>query len=423
MTSTRSHPNAVAAHRPHSSSRRESVLAARFFHRLLCAVSLLTALVTLSTCGGGSTRPKAQGTTIGAAATVDPEGEANAVVVTVGGHAITRAMFGHVFSSFVVSEGPGAVSPVPPDFVACINHLEAASTSSMEGGSTPNAATLKSACKSQYEKVKKHALDLLIAQQWVIGAAAEEGVSVSGEEVALAIQKAEEGQSTQHAEQELAKTGRTLGDFALETRVMLLGERLRNLIKRRTEHLSQADIGKYYNEHRGEFGVPKRRDLEIVRAGSKAEALKFKAEIAAGRSFASIAKGVQESLRPTYSKDGFVREYRPRLYREPPLDRAIFAAKPHVLSGPVGISLGYYVFRVTRTYPPQEESPAQAEPAIRKVLPTALYREAFAAFVARWRHRWRAKTDCQPGFIVQKCRQFSPSSSKPLEFEDPSTLN
>jgi parvulin-like peptidyl-prolyl isomerase len=379
-------------------------------------------MVTLTTCGGGAARPQAGNTGPAATSTVDPGGEPNAVIVAVGAHPITRATFDHVFSGLVRSQGPGAVAPVPPDFSACIKHLEATSAASQANGSTSSTAALKSACQSEYQKFEKQALDSLIVQQWVIGGAAEAGVTISRDEVARAVRKAEAGKSPQQVEQVLANTGRTLADFEVGTRVMLLGEAIRNLFKQRTRHVSDALVAKYYDEHKSGFAVPKGRALEIVRAGSKAEALKIKAEIAAGRSFASVARTLQASLQPIYSKGGFVRRYEPRLYQEAPLDHAIFAARPSVLSGPVGISLGYYVFRVTRTYPPHQYTFAEVQSRIRAELSNLLYKQELTSFITTWRRRWRPRTDCQPGYVVPKCRQFSSSSSKP-EQEDPYTFN
>ncbi len=126
---------------------------------------------------------------------------------------------------------------------------------------------------------------------------------------------------------------------------------------------------------------------------------------------------------PVVGGEGLVLGYEPGLYREPPLDHAIFVAKPNVLSGPVGISLGYYVFEVKRTYPPHQKTLAQAQATIRQQLPDKAYKQALVAFIKGWRVRWKAKTDCQAGYVVVKCRQFKASGAAQLEKEDPYTLN
>jgi PPIC-type PPIASE domain len=332
-------------------------------------------------------------------------------------------MFAHSLAGLVKSEGPDYVVPVPPDFTACIKHLEASFASSAPSGSEPGPATLKGQCEQQYQTLETQALDPLIVDQWVIGGAAEEGVHVSGRELQQALKKVEAGQSQAQAAQELATSGRTLADFALETKVKLLAEGIRHMLTRKTEHVTQMQVVDYYNEHKSLFGVPKRRDLEIVRAGSDAEARKIKSELASGKTFASVVSKLPSTYQPIYSKNGVVLGYEPELYREPHLDHAIFDAKPNVLSGPVGISLGYYVFKVTRAYPPYQKSLVQSQAAIRQQLPDQIYKQALVAFIKAWRLRWRARTACEAGYVVAKCSQFKVPDKAQSEKEDPYTLN
>ncbi|MFI4972594.1 MAG: peptidylprolyl isomerase, partial [Hyphomicrobiales bacterium] len=375
----------------------------------------------LSACGGGAPRPAELSGSVASAPT-DPLAEPNAVVVRVGGHAITRAMFAHSFAAGVKGEGPHAVAPVPPDFAACVKHLQASPAPSGASGSKPSAAALKGDCQQRYQMIEKQALDRLIVDQWVIGGAAEEGVSVSAKELAQELRKAEAGQSQAQAAQELARSGWTLADFVLQTKVQLLGEGIRRVLASKTEHITQAQVVNYYDAHRSLYSVPERRDLEIARAASEAEAQRIKREIASGKTFASVVSRLP-LLQPIFSKAGLVRGYEPGLYRQRALDHAIFAAKPNVLSGPVRISLGYYVFAVKRAYPPQQTALTRVQATIKKQLPNILYKQALVAFVAGWRKRWTARTDCRAGYVVAKCRQFKASGAGPPEREDPYTLN
>lgn len=405
-----------------------SVMAVLACRSLVCGASLLVIFV-LSACGGGSGSSSGSGTSrhdaepsgYVAAASADPVAEPNAVVVRVGGHAITRAMFAHSLAALVKSEGPNEVAPVPPDFAACIKHLEAASAQSALNGSKPSVAKLKGECQQQYLTLEKQALDPLISEQWVIGGAAEEGVRVSDKELERQIRKVEGGQSQAQAAQELATSGRTLADFALETKVQLLAEGIRRVIARKTGRITPTQVVAYYNEHKQLFGVPQRRDLEIARAGSEAEARKIMGEIASGKTFASVVSKLPLQ-QPIFSRKGLVSGYEPGLYHQALLDHAIFAAKPDVLSGPVKIKLGYYVFEVKRIIPRVQETLAQAQVTIEQKLPNILYKRALVAFVKAWRTKWTSKTDCLAGYVVAKCRQFK-ASTAPSEQEDPFTLN
>lgn len=384
-------------------------------YRSLACAALLLAMFALSACGGGA-HHDVESSGSAAALPADLASEPNAVVVRVGGHAITKAMFVHALSGLVKSEGPNA--PVPPDFAACIEYLE---TTPAPSGPTGSAA-LKGNCQQQYQILRKHALDSLIVQQWVIGGAAEEGVRVSDEELEQELKKAEGGQSQAKIAQELATSGRTVADYMLERKVQLLGEGIRHMLARKTRRITQRQVVNYYNEHRRLFGVPKRRDLEIVRAKSATEAQKIKSEIASGKTFASVVSKLPLH-QPIFSREGIVLGYEPGLYRQRPLDHAIFAADLNVLSGPVRISLGYYIFVVKRIHPPQQKALVQVQTTIRQKLPNILYKQALTTFVSGWRTRWRARTDCLVGYVVAKCRQFKASGAAQVQREDPYTLN
>jgi hypothetical protein len=395
--------------------------------RLVCCISsvALVALV-LGGCGGGAKGNTTSGGTTsggttsggtpstgtGTSASVEPVSEPNAAVARVGGHVITRAAFAHSLAGLIKFEQLEGIAPVPPDFTACIDHLQATAAA----GAKPSQATLKSQCEAQRQSLVKQALDPLISQQWVIGGAAEAGVSVSEAGLQQYLKTEERGRPQALVAKTLAKQGETLADFALRSKVQILSEGIRHIFVARTEHPTQAQVTHYYNEHKAQFGTPPRRAVEIARAATEAEALKVKREIASGQSFASVVKHLPLG-QPIFSKDGLVASYEPNLYSEPPLNNAMFAAHRDVLSGPVKIFLGYYVFEVKQIFPPTRQPLAQAEATIRTVLPNELYKSAFSAYVAAWRARWKAKTICSPGFVVAKC------AGAPGEPEDPFTLD
>jgi hypothetical protein len=382
---------------------------------------LLVAASVLSACGSGTSHhAAARGESATTTSSADSVAEPNAAIVRIGGNAITKAVFARTLAYEIKSEGPGG--PVPPDFTACVKHLQATSAASgLSGSKKPSVATLKSECQQRYQTLVQHALDPLISQVWVIRSAAEAGVHVSDRELNRSLKEALAGQPRAQAERELALSGRTWADFVRATKVQLLGERIRRILIQKTKHFTQAQMVSYYNTHKQLFDIPKRRDLEIARAGTEAEALKIKREIASGKSFASVVSTLPLG-QPVDSRKSLVLGYEPGYYRQVTLDHAIFAAKPNVLSGPVKISLGYYVFEVKRTHPPRPSTLAQVQTKIRRELPKELYKEALVAFVRIWRARWTARTNCQPSYVVPKCRQFKVSGGMPPK-EDPYTLN
>ncbi len=374
-------------------------------------VSVCVVLAVAGCGGGGGTagRSDPAGVTSGGS-----DAAPNAVVARVGGTAITKASFEHALIVAARSEEPDPVIPVPPNFAACVARLKASSDGSASAGvGASGVAALRGRCGAHYEALKTTALDSLILDDWLAGGAAEEGVSVSAQQVDQRLKSL--GGNPALIAKNLAAQGRTMADHVLEIRMEMLAEGIRQAIAQKTDHVSHAQVVSYYNEHKQAFGVPERRDLHIVGGASQAEAERAKREIASGKSFATVVKKLPVEAQPAFGVEGSVGEYRPGEYHQVPLNRAIFAARPHVLSGPVGVSGGYFVFEVTRVYPAQQKSLAQSEAVIRKELPAERLNAALAEFISSWRARWVSRTECQKGYVVAKCRGFTPSAGSPAE--------
>jgi parvulin-like peptidyl-prolyl isomerase len=381
-----------------------------------CAVFLLVLLVVAG-CGGGGSSGTTGGTDPASVGSTGVEANPNAVVARVGGAVITKASFEHALFIAARSEESNPVIPVPPNFTACVTRLKAPSEGSASAGaSAASAATLRSRCSVRYDALETTALDKLILDDWLAGGAAEEGVSVSAQEVDQRLQSLDPNRSDQsRLEKNLALQGRTMADHLLELRIQMLAEGIRRAIARRTGHISQAQVVSDYDQHKQAFGVPERRDFHIFGAASRAEAERAKREVVSGKSFAVVVKKLPSEAQPIFSVKGLVLGYKSGEYHQVPLNRAIFAARPYVLTGPVGVSGGYFVFEVTRVHQGQQKSLAQSEAAIKKTLPAERFNAALAAFIGAWRTRWIARTNCQAGYVVAKCRQFTPTAGSPSE--------
>jgi hypothetical protein len=99
-----------------------------------------------------------------------------------------------------------------------------------------------------------------------------------------------------------------------------------------------AEVARYYRLHRWAYFVPERRAYDIDNLKSVAAAERVKREVQAGRSFASFS--LHEELS---------RAHGPSAERRP-IERAIFAARPGLLGGPVLLSEygDHSLFEVTR---------------------------------------------------------------------------
>jgi hypothetical protein len=138
-------------------------------------------------------------------------------------------------------------------------------------------------------------------------------------------------------------------------------------------------IAAYYRAHRSAYQFPERRYFYIDNLRSQAAALEVKAQVEAGRSFAQIALSEERTSTESYVPG-----------REA-IDRAIFTAKPNVLSGPFLLSdVGdHSLFEVTKIVPAGYKPLSQVEHTIAQQIVSARRRRALAAFAKMWVARRR----------------------------------
>lgn len=311
------------------------------------------------------------------------------VIVRVGKDAITE----EELSRWIAAMAPEHVAPVPPRYAACIAHQEAVLLQSIR-------AELREECQRQYQTLRQQALDFLISSQWLIGEAAGGGLKVSDSEVRARLQE-EKTRLPYHASQ---------ADGELEVKAELAATRIRQALMRDEPKIAQAQIANYYRQHIRRFERLEKRDIDIVeRLRSEAAARSVMQKIRRGASLSKMAihetveRSSSASIQPQNSA----------------IMRAIFAARLGVLVGPMLLNGLYAVFAVTRIQPRVVQPLSQVQSSIEMRLAKAQRRRTLARFIAEWRARWTARTDCQRGYVVQKCRQYG----GPKAPEDPLTFN
>jgi foldase protein PrsA len=333
-------------------------------------------------------------------------------VVQVGSNSITKATFTHWMSVADASSAtptaatPKPVLPEPPNYTACIAHLQATTPKPAKGQAAPTSAQLKSQCEQQYKSLQTEVLGFLISAEWVIGEAGRLGVKTTDKEVKKQFEQIKAQQFPKAAEFEkfLASSGQTVSDLLLRVKLNVLSAKIQTKIAKTKATITQAQITKYYNENKQHFGVSEKRTIEIILTKTEAAAKKAKQEVESGKSFASVAKRV--SIDPTSKASGGVITGVVKGQEEKALDTAVFAAKPNVLSGPVTSPFGYYVFEVKSSTPGTQQTLAQSQASIKQQLTAARQKTALSSFVKEFKTRWTAKTECRAGFVVADCKEY-----------------
>src|SRR3977135_3048514 len=100
-----------------------------------------------------------------------------------GSSTITKDTFGHwmgvAASSGATTPGEKPVIPDPPNYTACVAHLQKTSPKTDKGQKAPTPAALKTQCQQQYKSLQQEVLGFLISSAWVLGEAKSMGVKVS----------------------------------------------------------------------------------------------------------------------------------------------------------------------------------------------------------------------------------------------------
>lgn len=302
-------------------------------------------------------------------------------------------------------KAPKPVVPEPPSFTACIAHLKETEPKPTKGQKPKTESELKTQCEQQYKALQQQVLGFLISSEWVLGQAEEMGVKLGDAQVVKHFNELKKQQFPKEAEFQkfLASTGQSVSDLLLRVKLSMLSTKIQEKITKAKKTVSEAEVAKYYNEHKSQYGQPERRDLRVVLTKGEADAKKAKSEIESGKSFASVAKS--KSIDPTSKNTGGELPGVVKGEEQKALSEAVFAAKQGVLSGPVKTPFGYYVFEVKGIHAPTQQSLSQVKATIKQQLVAQGQQGSLSKFVKEFQKKWKDRTECRSGYVVQDCKE------------------
>jgi foldase protein PrsA len=356
---------------------------------------------------------------------------AGQTLASVAGEPVSAAEVARIMAEH--SEGP---VPDPPNYSACIANLKraaAAEASSATPAKEQSAAEHRQSCQSKYEAGLTAALSRAIHNHWLIGEARELAVRVSPRAVQQEFQAGVKSFKTAaEFNAYLKRSGQSVAAVKEELLLGKLSDAIFKVAKSKEHPTTPAEASAYYSSHPQQFTVPEGRDVRIVRTATEASALKVKQEIQSGKSFSSVASELSSIGQPLGVKNGEIKDLTPHELEVKEIDDAIFAAAPKRLYGPLKViaqhktiapetNSGFFLFEVQSTVPARKVPLSKVSAALSKQLSTQRKNQSLASFVAAFKRKWIARTDCRPGYvIVENCKQFkSPKGSKPA---DPYTL-
>jgi foldase protein PrsA len=239
-------------------------------------------------------------------------------------------------------------------------------------------------------------------------------VKLTDQEVKKQFAKIKQEQFPKAAEFEkfLASSGQTVSDLLLRVKLNLLSQKIQQKVTKKKATVTHSEIVKYYNENSSRYGTPEKREVRIVLTKTESAASSAKKEIESGKSFASVAKS--RSIDPTSKADGGLIKGVVKGEEEKALSEAIFAAKTHVLSGPVKTPFGYYIFEVEAVAAGSTTPLKGVEAEIKQQLIATRQSKAITEFVKNFKKKWQAKTECRAGYQVADCKGYkAPKTTTP----------
>jgi hypothetical protein len=244
---------------------------------------------------------------------------------------------------------------------------------------------------------RERALALLISSHWLIGEARRRGMSISNEAVKQAIAERERAEGPGELRRRLADAGQTLTGLELEIRAELALEAISEELSDEAARVNPSELLAYYRRNVTLFSAPKAWVVDIVEglpSASAATALLRRTGTGPGFTHLALHKHIRDTpgvlTGPANKKD---------------VDRAIFSARPGVVSQPMRLNGAWAVFIVRRVLPPEPMGLASVRGNVLRHLRAFRGRSAKGRFGEEFVQRWRSRTICRPGYVAPGCSE------------------
>lgn len=307
--------------------------------------------------------------------------------------------------------GVAPVVPDPPTFKDCIATLRRQSRPA-RGQPAPTDVTLRAQCRQQNEQLVQQTMGALIQNIWIEKEAKDQGVTVSDADVQrqLDTTKRRSFADEKAYQRFLRNSGMTQDDVMERVRIQALAAALTRKIQNSAAPVTDSQVQDYYQRNRAQFAVPERRDIQLILTRSEAQANAAKSAVQGGMSWAAAARRFSTDA-ASKATGGMLRGVS-QGQQERALDQAAFRAKKGTIVGPVKGQFGWYVLRVVAITTANQTSLADARPQIRALLQQQGQQLKLGAFVRDFQERWKSKTNCRAGYVVQLCKNApKPSTS------------
>ena len=340
------------------------------------------------------------------------------VVAKVGDQVVTQAQYDKLrAASAGLRSGPAQIVADPPRYTKCVASLRAfydklrsqrkaaAGTGKQQSApaapvlKTPGTAALRTQCRQRRVGVVTATMSQLIRGVWTAQRAKAEHVSVSEAEVAKVLaQQRKAYRSAAQYTRFLKSSGLTVAALKERTRMGLLSQKLALKRNATVAKVSDDEIDDYFAKNKAQFGQPERRDLQVIRAKTKADAQAALAAVKQGTSWKAAA--AKYSADPLTKAAGGSYPSALRRGLDPALGDVAFSTRVGVVAGPVQGKQGFWIVRVNKIYPAVTPELGPNRDRVRQLLQSQAQGKAAVKVNTAFQAKMKAKTSCRAGYVV-----------------------
>ena len=258
--------------------------------------------------------------------------------------------------------GGGGKPSVPSDAVAVVGGdtvTKAQFNQLMDGTKSAYVArktAFPKAGTTQYKALQDQTMKYLVQQDELAQKAKSLGITVTDKDVDARLKQIKTqyfGGSETKYQQQLKAQGLTEALLRINLHGQILSEKLYNKITGSVK-VSDAEVQKYYNDHKSTYAQPASRDVRHILVSSKKLADQLEAQLKSGGDFAALAK--------KYSKDPGSAKQGGKLtiskgQTVAPFDKVAFSLKTNETSAPVHTTYGWHIIQALSAVKPAKQTP------------------------------------------------------------------
>lgn len=282
----------------------------------------------------------------------------------------------------------------------------------------------------KYEELQEKALTELIEGVWIRGEGEELGIEVTEKQVEdeLATIKKQNFPTPAAYKKFLEESQFSQQEVNELVELQIVTKEIQQQISNSSPKPSSDQVEAYYEaEKEAQFTTKESRDVRLILNEDKGEVEAAKKALEKDSSPAAWKKAAGKySSDPTSKAKGGLQEGITEEFLEDPLKAAIFDSPTGELVGPTKFEKNWVLSEVVKLTPEKVQTLTEAKPQIESTLGQQIQQEHLSEFVADFESKWRQRTVCADGFVIEKCGNFKgdghPKNASPACYEaDPKT--